>query len=411
MNRNTADGLFTKPLYLISLIYNCILQSLNKAYQPKVKHLVPSTHGYAHLNDVTSQASMRLTRSDPNPGQGPAVSVGQYFEGISDVISRDGCALIADATAKKLEKDVSLNDIKEVLIRSEKHGSDYHPARIEVVLDDQCASFVMNVAITARGKARLCREFEVLRCLSSKYDYPFLPRTYFQGETSPPSMLMFLADWFQGYYEFHLQIDKEDGSQRLVLWNTEKGHYRLSEPQVRQVYYQSARILTLYYDLETFEQIFPWHHAAGDFVVKAQGESMDVRLITARQYAPMLESSEKLSIQEALLLFLLNMFIRMRLDRLDGMGSVAWADDDCVDPTLEGFVAGLRTKERQGTIETGFVDGFLSYLRSLAIVDISYGLNALVDACDQAAPDIPIIRDHIESHILKFHSALQSLKN
>jgi hypothetical protein len=206
-------------------------------------------------------------------------------------------------------------------------------------------------------------------------------------------------------------VDKEDDTQGLVLWDPGKGQYRLSPQQVRQAYHQSARILTLYYDLSTFEQIFPWHHAAGDFVVKSQGESVDVRLITARQYAPMLEPSEGLSVQEALLLFLLNLSLRMRLDRFDGVGSVAWADDDCVDSTIEGLVAGLRTKEQQGIIETGFVDRFVSYLHSLAIEDLSDGFYALVDACDQAAPDIPIIRDHIESHILKFHSALQSLKN
>jgi hypothetical protein len=224
-------------------------------------------------------------------------------------------------------------------------------------------------------------------------------------------MLMFLADWFQGYHEFHLSVDKEDHTRRLVLWDTEKGHYRLPPPHVKQVYHQSAMILSLYYDLETFEQIFPWHHAAGDFVVKAQGESIDVRLITTRQYAPMLEPHEGFSTMEGLLFFLLNLSLRMRLDRFDGVGSVAWADDDCVDPTIEGFLAGLRTKEQQGIIETGFVDRFVSYLHSLAVEDLSDGFYALVDACDQAAPDIPIIRDHIESHILKFHSALQSLKN
>jgi hypothetical protein len=354
---------------------------------------------------------MRLRRSDPDPGQGRVVKLGQYFEGITDVISKNGYGLLVDATARQLGRDVSLTDMEEILIRSEKHGSDYHPARIEVMVGDVCAAFVMNVALTARGEARLCRELEVLEYLNRKNDFRFLPRSYFQGQTFPPPMFMFLADWFQGYHEFHLSIDKEDSSQGLFLWDTEKGHYRLSEPQVRQVYYQSARILTLYYDLETFEQIFPWHHAAGDFVVKAQGETIDVRLITARQYAPMLEPSEGLSVQEALLLFLLNLALRIRLDRLDGVGSVAWADDDSVDATLEGFVAGLRTKEREGVIETGCVGGFLSYLSSLTKEDISYGLNALVDACDQRAPDIPVMRGHCESHILKFHSALQSLKD
>jgi len=162
-----------------------------------------------------------------------------------------------------------------------------------------------------------------------------------------------------------------------------------------------------YYNLETFEQIFPWHHAAGDFVVKVQKESIDVRLVTARQYAPMLDRSEGVSVHEGLLFFLLNLSVRMRLDRLDGVGAVAWADDDCVDATLEGFVEGLRIKQTKGFIHEGFVNGFLQYVGSLAKEDLSYRFLALIDACDQAAPDIPVIRSHLESHISKFHSALE----
>ncbi len=381
-----------------------------KAHQPKVKYLVPSPHGYVLLDDLTRQAPMRLTRCEPDPSQGPAVKFGQYFEGIADVISRDGYGLLVDATARQLGRDVSTNDIEEILIYSEKHGSDYHPARIEVVVGETCAAFVMNVAITARGTARLCREFEVLEHLNRKYDFLFLPRTYFQGEAFLPSMFMFLADWFQGYHEFHLSIDKTDHSLRLVLWDPERGFCCLSGQQTWQVYTQAAKIMTLYYDIETFEQIFPWHLAAGDFVVRAQGESIDVKLITARQYAPMLAFAEGVPAHEALLFFLLNLCLRMRLDRLDGSGAVAWADDVCVDATLEGFVAGLGTKERQGVIQTGFVDGFLSYLRLLAIEDLSYGFHALVDACDQAAPDIPVVRGHLERHISKLHSAVKGLR-
>jgi hypothetical protein len=267
----------------------------------------------------------------------------------------------------------------------------------------------MNVAVTARGKAWVCREFEVLQYLNSKYDFPFLPRAYFQGEAFLSSMPMFLGDWFQGYHEFHLSIDKEDGSQKLVFWDTDKGHCYLSRPRVRQVYSQAAKILTLYYDIKTFEQIFPWHHAAGDFVVKTHEKSMDVKLVTARQYAAMLEPAEGVSVHEALLFFLLNLTLRMRLDRLDGVGAVAWADDESMDATLEGFVEGLWTKERQGVIEIGFVDGFVQHVRSLAKEDLSFRFHALIDACDQAAPDIPVIRDHLERHILKFYSALRGL--
>ncbi|NVL90321.1 MAG: hypothetical protein HWN69_04905 [Desulfobacterales bacterium] len=317
---------------------------------------------------------------------------------------------MVDATGRQLTGDISTADIDEVRIYAEKHGSDYHPARIEVMAGKSCASFVMNVAITPRGKAWLCEEFEVLQYLNSKYDFPFLPRAYFQDKAPLPSMLMFLGDWFQGYHEFHLSVDKADGSQKLVLWDTDKGHYYLSQPLAWQIYSQAAEIMTLYYDVETFEQIFPWHHAAGDFIVKAHEESIDLRLVTARQYASMLDRSDAVSVHEALLFFLLNLSVRMRLDRLDGVGAVAWADDECVDATLEGFLKGLRIKERKGMIGAGFADAFLQYCGSYTRKDIADRFHALIDTCDQAAPDIPVIRGHLKRHISKFYSALKCLR-
>lgn len=377
---------------------------------PKVTYLTPSSNGQVPLNDLTRQIPMRLTRCGTGPTPGPVLTYGQYFEGITDVISKDDFALIVEATGKQLTEDITASDIEEILIYAEKHGSDYHPGRIEVMVGGVCATFVMNVAVTSRGEARLCREFEVLEHLNSKYDFPFLPRTYFQGEALLPSMLMFLADWFHGYHEFHLSMD-ENGSRKLVLWDTEKNPRHLSRSQAWQIYHQAARILVLYYDIETFEQIFPWHHAAGDFVVKAQEKSLDVKLVTARQYAPMLERSEGVSVHEALLFFLLNLSIRMRLDRLDGVGAIAWADDDCVDATLEGFMEGLRIKQVKGFIDEGFVNSFLQYGQSIAKEDLSYRFHALINACDQAAPDIPVIKEHLERHVSKFHLVLQDLRD
>ena len=386
---------------------------------PKVRYLCPSPRGYTPLNGATGRTPLRLTRRETGPGHGPVVNLGQYFECIKDIISKEGYGLLADAAARQLGRDVSVVEIEEILIYAEKHGSDYHPARIEVMIGGVYAVFVMNVAITTRGKAWLCREFEVLQRLNRKHDFPFLPRTYFQGETAyqpgqpeetDASMLMFLADWFQGYHEFHLSIDKEDGSQRLVLWDADKGYYHISWSRALETYSKAAMILTLYYDVGTFEQIFPWHHAAGDFVAKVQEGSLDVRLVTARQYAPMVGRSEGVSAREALLLFLLNLCVRMRLDRLDGDGPLAWADDGCVDATLEGFLEGLRIKQRKGFIDQGFTVGFLDYIGTLAKEDLSYGFHALVDASDQTAPDIPVIRNNLEMHISRFHSALQVMK-
>jgi hypothetical protein len=390
--------------------------SLIKAREPQVRCLLPSPDGYVLADDPMCQLPLRLRRTEAGQASDSCLSYGRYFRAIRDVISRDTYRPLVDATARQLEEDISLADIEQILIYAEKHGSDYHPARIEVSVDDACAAFVMNVAVTARGMDRLCREFDVLKHLNDKYDFSFLPQTYFRGEAfcsagrDGGSMLMFLADWFKGYHEFHLSIDENHGLQKLVVWDVVKGHQYLSPSQARQVYRQAAKVMTLYYDIETFEQIFPWHHAAGDFVVKTQDKSLDVRLVTARQYAPMLGRSEEISVHEALLSFLLNLSVRMRLDRLDGVGAVAWADEDCVQATVGGFIEGLWTREQQGIIDGSFVDGFLRFCRSLAQNDLSDGCHALIDACDPSAPDMPVIRTHLESHVRELHTALHKFR-
>jgi hypothetical protein len=125
----------------------------------------------------------------------------------------------------------------------------------------------------------------------------------------------------------------------------------------------------------------------------------------------MVESSGEVSVHDALLPFLLNLSLRMRLDRLDGVGSVAWAGHDCVDATLDGVVSGLETKEQQGIAAIGFTDGFLHYVKSLSKKDLSGAFHAIVSAYDQAAPDMPVIIGHLERHIAELHAALAGMKN
>jgi hypothetical protein len=107
---------------------------------------------------------MRLSRCESTSDHGHALRYGQYFEGITDVISRDDYGLLVDAASTQLERDISLADIQEISIYAEKHGSDYHPARIEVMVGDLCAPFVMNVAVTVaqssqEKRIRICSCF------------------------------------------------------------------------------------------------------------------------------------------------------------------------------------------------------------------------------------------------------------
>jgi len=383
---------------------------------PEITYLAPSEEGYTPANKEYCHTPIRESRHELHPETANTLNYGDYFQGITKAISQDGFRRLADATTRLMGHHVLPTEIQEIRIIAEKHGSDYHPARVEVFSGGPCIPFVMNVAVTERGKARLKNEFDVLQHLESKFDYDLIPRVYFQSEVlfqtdqkgaGETRLSMFLADWFEGYHEFHPSIDSQYGTQKVVLWEGTRGKRHLDACQVPEVYGQAAKIMTLYYDLETFKQIYPWHHAAGDFVVKAQNDSILVKLITARQYASMIEPSEKISVWDALLFFLLNLSVRTRLDRLDGVGELVWAGDACVDATVEGFLDGIRIKERQDANAEGLVGGFLYHAMHLNKEDLSNMFHALVDACNPAAPDMPVIKTHLERHIVTFHQALQ----
>ena len=54
-------------------------------------------------------------------------------------------------------------EVQRVLIYSEKHGNWYHPAKIEVITPQGCARFVLNVALTERGRAVMAQEIRALK--------------------------------------------------------------------------------------------------------------------------------------------------------------------------------------------------------------------------------------------------------
>jgi len=266
-----------------------------------------------------------------------------YFQAIQQVIEKRGYENLLAALRTRLCRLVTLDEIKEIRIFSEKHGSDYHPARVEVCLVDQVIPFVMNVALTDRGRLVLANEFKVLDELNLNNAWSYLPQAYLWDEAEVASeqdgklsLPMYLAEWLEGFYEFHLSRDPAAGIQKLVLWDSARPDYYLPGRVADKIYREIAYILTGYYDLQTFAQIHPWHLAAGDFIARIEGDRVEVRLVAARQYGPLI-GPEDLPWEEALLFFLLNLSVRSRLDRLDGVGEIAWAGEGCLSSTIEGF--------------------------------------------------------------------------
>ena len=127
---------------------------------------------------------------------------------------------------------------------------------------------------------------------------------------------MVLAEWFEGYDEWHLAYDKNEQGQRLRIWNPGPADRFATEREGRQLFKAVSKILTLYYDTQSFKHIYPWHHAAGDFVVKIDHGDVAVKLTTARKYEPIIIFTEetKSNPLSAIIFFFLNLALKIRLD-------------------------------------------------------------------------------------------------
>ncbi|MBI4768455.1 MAG: hypothetical protein HY787_28325 [Deltaproteobacteria bacterium] len=387
---------------------------------PTVSFLCSSLQGKDLFPQSRLDKGLHLSRTDFTEPNQPLWTYRLYFRAIRKILSQDAYKTLKEAVRRQLCLPDKPIEIKEVLVYSEKHGNWYHPAKIEVITPQGCARFVLNVALTDRGQAVMSREIEAFTYLTGKYNYPWLPALYFYEEsvrTPFPDkenqglpLSLFLADWFEGFHEFHLSVDPLDGIIKPVLWDGSTKPNYLANLQARQLYRQISKILTLYYNPRTYEQIFPWHHGAGDFVVKVNGERTEVRLITVRQYGP-LADPEEMSIEEALLFFFLNLSIRMRLDRVDGIGEIAWAGEDCLNSTWEGFLDGLWIKEKEGTLAPGFRNKFLKDLSRFSGVELNEKFLDLLASYSPEAPDLPVLRNNIISHIQQVHRIIKLGRN
>ena len=343
---------------------------------------------------------------------------GPYLGAVHYLLLRNNYQKILEALADRLGRGVTLEEVEAIEIRTEKHGAFYHVARAELSVSGEIVSFAVNVAVSDTAKAELERDFRLLRSLTNRYNYKFLPKIYFKGagiyrEAGKPVrwLHMFVAEWFRDYHEFHLHRDQADGSSRMLLWDLDRGSRYLSEHQCVALYRLGAKILTLYYNWTSFKQIYPWHHAAGDFVFREKEGVVDLRLVTVRDYAAVVDftSGKKAGKLLALVLFFLHLTIRMRIDRLDGVGDVVWVEDYCLEGVVPGFFEGLT--EGQG----GSRRGMPSPLEIHALLQNFTGeewlqfLVELLATYDFSQEELSLIRDHGDGHIDRLQQVLAAM--
>ena len=344
-----------------------------------------------------------------------SVTYGDYFEATGAFIKKNTYEVILTALSS-INEDIRLEQINEINISLEKHGPFYHPSKIEAVTENSVIPFVLNVAVSKTGIECIHKEYFTLKKLDSEFSNSFIPAVYGQYDFIGRNNLqigMFLGEWFEGYSEFHISKDPSDGKEKILIWDNLNGNLFVSADKAIEIYRQASMIMTCFYNVHTFEQIFPWHHAAGDFVVKQTGDYMDVKLITVRQYSSLfqtkVQTKDRGLVFEGLFMFLVVLSIRMRLDRIAGTGDIVWADNLSVEGTIKGFREGIKIKTRSRVIPYNFIDNFRIYLQSISENELFELSKVIINSFNQSAPDIPVICRNLAKHSSELFHAVKNL--
>ena len=353
-------------------------------------------------------------------GNGESVSHAAYFRAAQTFLQANSFEVITRAVSLQLNRDVNAPDIEEIRVRLEKHGEFYHPCRIETVVCQQQISFVLNVAISETGRRFIEAEFHLLNRLNTEQPLHYLPQAYGFGRTAGSkgqNFAMFLGQWFDGYHEFHISIDPIDKTPKIMVWDDARGRFFLSAEQTKMLYARVSKILTGYYNLESFEQIFSWHHAAGDFIVKIENEKLELRLVTVRRYAAIFEKQKNTrtapvdpqQILQALLIFFLRLSIHMRLDRLDGIGEMVWSDSIAVEATLIGFLEALSMKPDVPSLPDSPLACFIAYLASCTEEDLIDLTAAIVNRFNPQMPGLKVVEKNMQRHAETLYASIQQI--
>jgi hypothetical protein len=379
---------------------------------PEFRLMFSSPHGPLPFDQHGLDAALPITRPSWDNAPESGITYRTYFSALKDFILANRLRVLEILS----RNGIDAAQITCVDLIAEKHGSDYHPARVRFHAGRGAKeSFVVNAALTERGRQRLTGDFQVLDSLRSRFKRCFVPEAHFLDKGAVKETadelpwLMFMGEWLEGFWEFHASI--HNGAAGVVLWDMDKGYALLSESDAEEIYRQAAFILTYYYDIDSCEEIFPWHHAAGDFVVFRAGDSISVKLITVRQYASRLMERDDSPVDSltALLIFFANLTIRMRLDRLDGIGELVWAGPHCVKGAINGFFDALREKLVENTMEAGMLTRLLHCLKDASPMELAELFQAVTESYDEAAPDLPPVLENLPDHVLLVYQLIQRM--
>ena len=100
----------------------------------------------------------------------------------------------------------------------------------------------------------------------------------------------------------------------------------------------------------------------------------------------------------------------MRIDRLDGVGEIVWSDKVALIGILKGFFEGLALKPIASVFPEPLNHCFRQHLLSCSRADFFDLNHAIVHTYPLQAPEVPVIRQHLEKHVEDLYNAIRQLE-
>ena len=327
-------------------------------------------------------------------------TVGDFLAAARAFLIRDQGYMIRQAVETLFE---SPGPIPSMAVRLEKHGAFYHPLKITIAAGSDAMTLVLNGAVKDPGFTLTQTEYRLLARLAGRVVPDFIPRVFGAGtlaaEKGPVGF--FLGQWFEGFHEFH--VTGTARGDRVAIWMDDGSHEPVPWPRAARIYENIAYVLTAYYELDTGHEIFPWHHAAGDFVTDSTG---DVRLITVRGVGQLTEPPSDMASPEVrqlfcLLFYFLNLTLCIRLDRVDGTGPVVWLPDMVLSAAVKGMCRSLtdRSARRAGEqAPSGLPARFLEFVKMIGPEQLHDIMSHLLEDRHFSPAEAQLAGVHMTSH-------------
>ncbi|MEW6426625.1 MAG: hypothetical protein AB1568_01180 [Thermodesulfobacteriota bacterium] len=299
-----------------------------------------------HMAEDTAERSAdSRTLAEPlllNAGQRhPSLTLADYFTDATATIRRHRES-IAAYLGRGHSGSRPPGPIRSARLVSVKMGAFYHVARLDLQTTAGTVALAINTACSETGRSCLRADARLLSMLAPANEG--LPDCVFHKEgedcTAAGVFSHLAVQWFDDFHEWHTTATANGPA--CCLWDSRRGNQVLAAGQQGEILHGCARLLVRSFCRQTGAMIQRWHHAAGDFVVRAPAAGpVDVRLITVRDYAPLPFLGADTPPLVHLLFFFLDLCCRLRLDKVDGVGESCWLPAVFLDGAIAGFFAEL----------------------------------------------------------------------